>query len=110
LAGVTVPSGLDGISFVPATRGQADQQKPHAYLYWEFYERGSAQAVRMGKWKGMCKPFGGPIELYDLKTDIGEQHDIAAQHPEVVAKVREAMKAAHTPSPQWQVTPAKKKG
>jgi arylsulfatase A-like enzyme len=109
LAGVAVPSGLDGISFVPALRGQADKQKPHAYLYWEFYERGSAQAVRLGNWKGVCKPFGGPIELYDLKTDVGEQHDVAAQHPEVVAKVREAMKAAHTPSPQWQVTPAKKK-
>jgi hypothetical protein len=54
------------------------------------------------------RPLGGPIELYDLKTDIGEQRNVAEQHPGLVAKIRAAMKEAHIPSPLWKVGPAKK--
>ena len=61
----------------------------------------------MGNWKGVCKPFGGKIELYDLATDIGEQNDIAEKHPDVVAKIRAAMAEAHVPSPLWKVRNAK---
>lgn len=93
----------DGISFLPAILGRTDRQKKHDFLYWEFYERGSAQAVRMGDWKGVCRPFWGEVELYDLKRDLGETHDVAARHPEVVARIRAAMKEAHVPSPLWKV-------
>ena len=110
LAGVKAPAGIDGLSFVPAIRGQSDQQQQHAYLYWEFYERGSAQAVRLGSWKGVCKPLGGNVELYDLRTDPGEQKNVAADHPDLVARVRDTLKTAHTPSPHWQIAPAKKGG
>ncbi len=40
LAGVPVPERCDGISFVPTLLGKANEQKQHAYLYWEFLERG----------------------------------------------------------------------
>ncbi len=103
LAGVKSPATTDGISFLPAVLGQNDQQKRHEYLYWEFYERGSAQALRMGDWKGVCQPFGGPIELYDLKSDLAESNNVAARHPDVVAKIRAAMNQAHTPSPLWKL-------
>jgi len=33
----------------------------------------------------------GPIELYDLRTDLGEQTNIAADHPDVVARIRQIM-------------------
>src|SRR5262249_41156998 len=102
LAGAKVPGPIDGISFLPALLGQAARQRRHEYLYWEFYERGRAQAVRMGDWNGVCKPFGGPVELFDLKEDPAEQHNVAAQHPQVVARLRAAMRAAHTPSPTWR--------
>ncbi len=102
LAGVKSPDGIDGISFLPAILGQA--QKQHEYLYWEFYESGTAQAVRMGDWKGICKPFGGPMELYHLKDDPGEQHNLADHHPEIVARIRQAMEKAHTPSLLWKVS------
>ena len=107
LAGVEPPKN-DGISFVGAFRGRG-QQVEHEYLYWEFYERGSAQAVRMGRWKGVRKPmFTGKIELYDLETDIGEKNNIAAEHPEIVAKIRAAMKEAHVPAPLWKVRGGRK--
>jgi arylsulfatase A-like enzyme len=106
LAGAKLAHRIDGISFLPAILGKNREQKQHAYLYWEFYERPSAQAVRMGDWKGVAIPFGGPLELYNLKDDPGEQHNIAERHPEIVAKIRATMKEAHTPSPLWQLPPA----
>lgn len=109
LAGVKLPNEVDGISFLPTILGYTRKQKKHEYLYWEFYERGSAQAVRMEQWKGVCKPFGGEIELYNLKTDIGEQHNIAGQHPDIVNKIRTAMNNAHTSSPLWKVPKTVKK-
>lgn len=102
LAGVAAPSGLDGISFAPTLLGDSRAQRRHRYLYWEFYERGSAQAVRLGDWKGVCKPFGGPMEVYDLASDLGETRDLAAERPEVVRQLRAAMTEAHTPSPIWR--------
>ena len=37
-------------------------------------------------------------ELYNLREDIGEQHDVAAQHPDVAKRLRELMRNARTPS------------
>jgi arylsulfatase A len=31
---------------------------------------------------------GGPVELYDLKSDLGQRHDVAAEHPEKVAELQ----------------------
>ena len=110
LAGVEVPPGLDSISFVPTLLGKPDQQKQHEYLYWEFYERGSAQAVRAGKWKAVRIPMlYGKTELYDLEADIGETKDLSAEFPEVVARMEAYMAAAHQPSPRWPVPQPKPK-
>jgi len=103
LAGVKAPPS-DGISFLPAAMGKDADQPKHDSLYWEFYERGSAQAVRMGRFKGVRKPmFTGPIELYDVTKDLGETSNVAAKHPEVVKKIEAAMREAHRPSPLWKV-------
>jgi uncharacterized sulfatase len=78
------------------------KQAEHDSLYWEFHEQGSAQAVRMGNWKGVIRPLGSQhVELYDLTTDLGETHDVAAQHPEIVEQIVSIAKRAHTPSPLW---------
>ncbi len=107
LAGVECPPGLDSISFVPSLFGQNHKQKRHEYLYWEFYERGGAQAVRAGRWKLVRKPWqaDAPVELYDLENDLGEQHNLARQHPEVVKRLLGYMQEAHRPHPQWKVRP-----
>jgi arylsulfatase A-like enzyme len=100
IAGIKEVPKTDGISFLPAILGKADAQKSHKYLYWEFYEGRSAQAVRMGDWKGVVKPFGGDtIELYNVKDDIGETTDVAKKHPDMVAKIRKSIKESHVPSP-----------
>ena len=104
IATAQVPANLDSISFLPAILGETDWQQEHDYLYWEFYERGSAQAVRMGNWKAVRKPmFGGQIELYNLESDSGEEIDVSEGFPEIVSRAREIMEEAHTPSPLWKV-------
>jgi arylsulfatase A-like enzyme len=94
LAGVDIPPHTDGITVVPTLLGAPDRQQPREYLYWE-YHQGKQQAVRMGKWKGVR--FGGtsePLELYDLSVDVGESHNLAADHPDIVAKIRVIMESA----------------
>ncbi len=108
IAGVKPPAGLDSISFLPTLLGHPAEQKQHAYLYWEFYEGRSSQAVRMGDWKGVRIPMlTGPIELYNLRTDLGERHDVAAEHPDIVARIRAIMQEAHVPSLLW-IPPAQR--
>jgi arylsulfatase A-like enzyme len=104
IAGVKEVPKTDGLSFLPAILGQPDKQKKHDFLYWEFYERGAAQAVRMGRWKGVVKPFGSTrLELYDLDKDIGETTNVAAAHRDIVAKMLKTINEAHVPSPLWKV-------
>jgi len=101
-AGVEIPQGIDGISFLPTMLGHDDRQKQHEYLYWEFPARGSSQAVRLGDWKAvrvnLKKNPAAPIELYNLKTDIGEKNNVAKDHPESVAKMKEIFEKAHVES------------
>jgi arylsulfatase A-like enzyme len=105
LAGFKPPRDIDGISMVPALLGKSNKQRKHEFLYWEFHEQGKRQAVRMGDWKGVRlnanKKPDGPIELYNLKTDIGEKNNIADKHPDVVAKIEGYMKTARIPSKDW---------
>jgi len=41
--------------------------------------------------------------LYDLKTDRGEQREIARVHPEVVSKIETYLKSARTESERWPI-------
>ncbi len=105
LAGVDMPKRTDGISLVPTLTGKGEQPK-HDYCYWEFYEQGGKQAVRAGKWKGIrlgvSQDRAAPLELYNLETDLAEEHNIAGDHPEIVAKLAAMMDEAHEPSELFQ--------
>jgi arylsulfatase A-like enzyme len=108
IAGGKCPDGLDGISVLPAILGQP--WKGHEYLYWEFYEGGFQQAVRMGDWKAVRKGVGGKTELYDLGSDVRETRDVADRNPEVVKRVEEIFRTARVDSPlaAWSALPRKK--
>jgi arylsulfatase A-like enzyme len=101
LTNSTVPVDVDGLSILPAILGEPNRQQRHDYLYWEFYERGFDQALRMGDWKALRKGLQGPVQLYNLAQDIGETTDVAAQHPDIVAKVREYLRTARVDSPVY---------
>jgi arylsulfatase A-like enzyme len=101
VAGAAPPTGIDGLSMLPALFGR--RQQGHEYLYWEFHEGAFAQAVRLGRWKGVRKGGNQPVELYDLQTDVGETRNFAASRPEIVRRIEEIMRAAHTESQFWPV-------
>ncbi|HEV2392211.1 MAG TPA: arylsulfatase [Verrucomicrobiae bacterium] len=110
IAGTRPPQNIDGISMLPALLGQT-QTNQHAFLYWEFHERGFQQAARMGDWKAVRTQADAPLELYNLRTDLGEKKNVAAQHPEIVAKFEQYLKSAHTDSDQWPIQkPTARKG
>ena len=104
LAGVPAPEDTDGISFMPTLLGQTEKQKKHEYLYWEFHWwKPTRQAVRMNRWKGLRDTPDSDIELYDLSVDISEEHNIAADHPDIVQQIETIMNTAHTTSDNWSM-------
>jgi arylsulfatase A-like enzyme len=105
LAGASdaVPKDIDGLSIVPTLLHEASKQKQHDYLYWTFYERGGGQAIRAGNWKAIQQPMDSAVRLYDLGSDVGEEHDVAAAQPEVVAKLKSEMQAAYSPHSSWKM-------
>jgi arylsulfatase A-like enzyme len=103
LAGAKAPPN-DGLSLLPTFLEKREQAK-HAYLYWEFYEKATAQAVRFDKWKAIRSPvLTGKIELFDVESDRAEATDVAKDHPDVAGRAVEMMSQAHEPSPIWTGT------
>jgi arylsulfatase A-like enzyme len=106
IAGAKPPDNIDGISILPTLLGRP-QTNQHEFLYWEFHEKGSKQAVRTGDWKAVRLAPAKPLELYNLKTDPSEAVNVAASHPDVIAKIETSLKTARTESDRWPIkTPA----
>jgi arylsulfatase len=96
-----VPKGIDGVSFAPTLLGQPDRQRPREYLFWEFAGSGGQQAVRLGDWKGVRRDLlkgNTRVELYNLKDDVGERHDLAERHPDVLRRLTQILDTDRTPS------------
>ena len=111
LAGIAKPDGLDSDSFAATLRGKPPEKEwsRESPLYWEFYEGGSAQAVRFGKWKAVRRPmFTGEVELYDLSSDYDEDQNHAKRRPELVEHAIALFEKNHVPDPNWKVGTGKK--
>lgn len=106
IAGVPAPGSLDGISFLPVLKGNLSKQQKHDYLYWEFHEGSSKQAVRMGKWKAVRLAPSQPVELYNLDTDVREEKNVASDHPEIVAKAEALFSSARDNQKRWPLKDA----
>jgi arylsulfatase A len=104
LAGETIPAGIDGISVLPALlKGTPVEHPP---LYWEFHERGFDQAARISDWKAVRRGSKNPIELFDMKTDSAEKHDVAGDHPDIVQKFAAYFKTARVDSDDFPIREA----
>ncbi|HEX6069762.1 MAG TPA: sulfatase [Longimicrobiaceae bacterium] len=95
MAGATPPADreMDGVSLLPLLRGEREEVRETVFFY-----RGTRLfAVRKGAWKGHFvtqSGYGGgpaqthePLALYRLDQDPSEIHDVAADHPQVVAEL-----------------------
>ena len=72
---------MEGRSLVPAFANQPIEREA---LYWE--HEGNA-AIRVGDLKLVRAGRDGPWELYDLKADRTEQHDLASSQPEKASEL-----------------------
>jgi len=115
IAGYEKPNNTDGLSFLPTLLAQGDQIE-HDFLYWEFPEYGGQLAIRMGDWKVVkshLKDYKNEptLELFNLKTDIGETTNLADQHPEILERAAKILKSQHRePSIEKFKIPALKYG
>lgn len=93
---------IDGISFLPTLMGNAKKQDEHDHLYWEFHELGGRMALRQGDWKlvqyNVGKTPAGAYELYNLKDDPAEAHNLAEKFPKKVDELSKIMLAERVPS------------
>ena len=104
----------DSVNLLPYLRGELEEP-PHEFLFWRSAPNIS---VRWGKWK-MWKvdktdlgeedlggarllpavdyppvsPLGQLTVLYDLSADVGEQKNLAAEHPEIVERLEDELEA-----------------
>lgn len=94
IAGVPKPAGLDGRSIRGLLTG--DDYAGHDFLIWNRPRK--MQAIRRGHWKLIrfdpniagAGP-EGRIELYDLRSDRGERHNVAHRHPNLVEELLELL-------------------
>lgn len=112
LAGVTPPTdrALDGASLLPLFTGRGIvRSKP---LYWQ-YDRAiggeNRVALRDGDWKLLADASLSKFELYNLRQDASEKHDLAPHEPARVAELSAKLKALHaeikSEGPSWPVGP-----
>ena len=95
----------DGDSLLPTLLGKSGA-KQKGFIYHEYCspienKQGWGQALRMGDWSGVCvgeQPTKGwPVcsndtfLLYDLSVDVGQNTNVAASHPDIVAKMLSKM-------------------
>ncbi len=87
LTGSPLPSErLDGHDLSAVLLGKKDAHSPRDTLY-AFYglNKNRRESIRSGHWK---LHLAEPPQLYNLHVDIGEAHDLAPQHSEIVGRLR----------------------
>jgi arylsulfatase A-like enzyme len=109
LIGAELPTRtIDGMNVWPLLAGEPGARSPQE-AYFFYYHQNHLEAMRSGPWKlhfphgyrsmvGMTAGSDGSpgsynydvktgLELYHLEDDISESRDVAAEHPEVVARL-----------------------
>jgi arylsulfatase A-like enzyme len=75
---------IDGVSFVPLLK-QGDGVPSDRAIYWHYpntYDQPPYSSIRQGDWKLIFHYGPRKAELFNLRDDLGEQHDLAGEHPE----------------------------
>lgn len=86
---------LDGVSLVPLLNGG---DRPARQLFWHYPHYGNqggrpVGTVRDGDYKLIEWYEDMRVELYNIKNDMGEKHDLASQKPQEVAALRKQLHA-----------------
>lgn len=107
ITGASLPKNkIDGVSILPLLKNKSNAN-PRDHFF--FYYGGELRAVRKGRWKlffpHISRSYQGvksgkdgwpgelavlkvELALYDLKNDIGEKKNVAAEHPHIVKDLK----------------------
>ena len=100
IAGLKSPGAVDGRSLVPLLRQSGSLHREALYWHYPHYWAGNRVrpfgTVRGGDWKLIEFYENMRVELYNLKNDIGEAHDLAQEN---LAKAAERRQMLH----RWRV-------
>jgi arylsulfatase A len=98
-----IPDGaktaLDGVSLVPLLRQTGELKRDELfwhYPHYQHYQKGGAvpySAIRKGEFKLIEFLADMRVELYNLREDIGEQHDLAKTMPDKAEELRQRLHA-----------------
>jgi arylsulfatase A-like enzyme len=75
---------IDGVSFVPLLK-QTERFPADRPIYWHYpntYGQAPYSSIRQGDWKLIYHYGSRKAELFNLRDDLGEQHNLADQQPE----------------------------
>tara|TARA_R110002096_G_scaffold206192_10_gene392407 strand:- start:27415 stop:28848 length:1434 start_codon:yes stop_codon:yes gene_type:complete len=119
ITGIEVPNDrtIDGTSILPLLEGRNEDFTRGNPLYWFFYRLNPSLAMRDGDWVLIAnttdaqRPKAHPLtredmpkireselvdfQLYHLKGDLAQQHDLAETNPEVLDRLRKKAVAMH---------------
>jgi arylsulfatase A-like enzyme len=104
---------VDGESLVPLLVGTGRQKRQALYWHYPHYSNQGGKpggAVRVGDFKLIESYEDNHVELYNLRADLGEQHDLAAEMPQKAAELRrmlhewrqEVGAVMPEPNPDWK--------
>lgn len=107
---------VDGKTFVPILKNPSlkTTERP---LIWHYPNKWIGtdgpginyfSAIRSGDWKLVYSMRKKTLELYNLKTDLGEKNNLSAQYPDKVKQLADLLtqqlKKANAPMPVYKVT------
>ena len=105
--GAAIPTDrqIDGVNLLPYLKGSVTTP-PHEALYWRF---GDQTAIRSGQYKYLTLRTGEQ-HLFDLSKDIGEQHDLLKEQPELATRLKSEFAAwnGQLATPLWDQRVAKR--
>jgi arylsulfatase A-like enzyme len=94
-----VKNAVDGLDLAPLLRQSGPLQRNELfwhYPHYQHYQLGGAtpySAIRQGDYKLIEFLADKRVELYNLRDDISEKHDLASQMPEKVNELRDRLHA-----------------
>lgn len=88
---------VDGVSIAPLLEGEYKLDRESLYWHFPHYSNHGMQspggAIREGDYKLLEYFENGKVQLFDLKNDIGEQHDLSKSQPERASRLRKKLVA-----------------
>ncbi len=99
---------MDGVSLAPLLKQTGTLSRDAIFWHYPHYNPIGGYpygAIRQGNWKLIEFYEDMHVELYNLKDDIGERHDLAAAQPELAVELRKRLHAWRTATNAQMPTP-----